>query len=66
MASMRYGSRAKAKAKEEKAKENAITADQPGISRESALRFTKAKATAKDSKEHATTAENLAIQPANA
>ncbi len=42
-------------ANEEKVKENATTADQPDISRESALNHAKAKA--KDSKEDATTSE---------
>ncbi len=61
--------RARAKeAKEEKAKENVIPADQRGISRESAPTDTRAmaKAKAEDSRENATTAEKLDIQPASA
>ncbi len=61
---MRWGSKAKAKAKEEKTKENATAADQTGISRESALNPTRTRA--RDSEENATTAEKLDIQPANA
>ncbi len=53
-------------AKEEKAKENATTADQPDISRESSPIPTRAGAKAKDSKKNATTAEKLDIQSANA
>ena len=53
-------------AKEERAKGSATSADQAGISRESAANRTRAKAHAKDSKENATTAEKLDIQPASA
>ncbi len=66
-ASTRLDVRARAKeAKEEKAKENGISADQPGTSRENAPNHTSANAKAKDSKENATSAEKLDIQPANA
>ncbi len=64
--------KAEARAKEakeetgEEAEENATSADQLGISRESALNRTGAKGKAMDSNENATTAEKLDIQPANA
>ncbi len=53
-------------AKEGKADESATIADQPCISRESALNHTraKAKARAKDSTDNATIAEKLGIQAA--
>ncbi len=66
MASMRQGSNAKAKAKEEKTNENATTAEPPGISRESSLSSTKARARATNFKEDITIAEKLHTQPANA
>ncbi len=66
-ASTRLDSKASAmEAKEEKAQENATSADQPGISRESALNHTRAKAKAKVSKESATVAEKLVAQPTSA
>ncbi len=59
-------SKAKAKAKEEKANQNATIAEPLGISRESALISSKRVRTrAKDSKDNATSAEKSDIQPAS-
>ncbi len=66
---MKFGSKARARAKEvkeERAKEGATIADQLGHFRESAPSRTRARANAKCSKENVTTAEKLDVQSASA
>ncbi len=67
IAFMKLDSKAGAKeAKEERAKESATIADQPGIFREGAPNRTREMAKARDFKNNATSVEKLDIQPANA
>ncbi len=63
LASIRKGSRAKAKARKEKATENVKLSEPPGISREITLNPTRVRANAKDSKDNLTIAEKLDIRP---
>ncbi len=62
----RLVSRAKARAKEARAKENVTIAEPPGMCQENARSRTRARAKAMVSNENASIAEKWAIQPASA